>query len=178
MKIRKGYCAALLVCVVAALPIVAYPAESGNASQEVQKHAAIKRLMAVTGAQANQRELADNFTQQMISVLRANEAILTEHAISIIGNEVTAVVKEQLDDEVLQEKMYRIYAQYFTLEELEGLITFNESPIGKKANRIMPVLMRESMTAAQQWSTEIGPLLTRRVLQKLRESDVDLGKLK
>ncbi len=141
-----------------------------------QKVAAIRELMKITGAEANQAELTRTFTQQLISVLQANNVVLSERAISIIRSEVEKVVAEQLADEILQEKMYRIYARYFTLEELEGLIEFNRSPIGAKANRVMPLLLRESMTAAQQWSEEMGPTLSARVMQRLKDENIPVNR--
>ena len=72
--------------------------------------------------------------------------------------------------------MHRIYARYFTLEELNGLIAFNRSDIGRKANRVMPVLMRESMSAAQEWSEEIGPVISSRVQKRLAQEGIKIGR--
>ena len=94
----------------------------------------------------------------------------------MIADEVNLVVAEQLRKEVLQKKIYRIYAQYFTLKEIQGLTEFNRSEIGKKANQVMPILMRESMGAAQEWSEEIGPVLSARVIKKLEAEGVTIGR--
>lgn len=109
-----------------------------------QKAVAIKKLLEITGAQANRQELTRTFTQQ-------------------------------LKDKILQAKMYKIYARYFTLEDIEGLIEFNETPIGIKANRIMPILMQESINAAQQWSEEVGPIMSDRVMKRLKAEGVLIG---
>ena len=71
--------------------------------------------------------------------------------------------------------MYRIYDRYFTKQEIQGLIAFNRSTIGIKANRVMPVLMRESMSAAQEWSEEIGPLLSKKVTKRLKKEGITIG---
>ena len=115
------------------------------------------------------------FSQQMISVLQANNTDLTPRSMEIIRSEVDAVVAEQLRNELLQQKMYRIYARYFTLKELQGLIEFNRSDIGRKASQVMPVLMRESMSAAQSWSEEIGPVLSTRVRKRLEQEGITIG---
>lgn len=140
------------------------------------KRAAIKALLTVTGAEANRQQLTRTFTQQLISVLQANNTRLTPEMADIIEEEVDIMVGQQLEAELLQEKMYAIYDRYFTLEDIEALIAFNQSPIGIKANRVMPVLMRESMLAAQQWSEEIGPELSDRVRQRLAEEGVEIGR--
>lgn len=141
-----------------------------------KKVEAIRELMRITGAQANRQELTNTFTQQLISVLQANNTTLDAGAVELIRGEVDAVVAEQLEKGLLQGRMYRIYARYFTLEELEGLIAFNRSDIGRKANRVMPLLMRESMSAAQAWSVELGPELTKRVQSRLAEHGISVGR--
>jgi hypothetical protein len=140
------------------------------------KAQAIRELLKVTGAQADREQLTRTFTQQLISVLQASNTTLPPGSVQIITKEVDLVVAEQLRNEVLQMKMYRIYARYFTLEEIQGLTEFNRSEIGRKANRVMPILMRESMSAAQEWSEEIGPTLSARVREKLEEQGVTIGR--
>ena len=140
------------------------------------KTQAIRELLRVTGAQADQEQLTRTFTQQLISVLQAGNTTLPPGSVQIISEEVGQVVAEQLRSEVLQMKMYRIYARYFTLEEIQGLTEFNRSEIGRKANRVMPILMRESTSAAQEWSEEIGPTLSARVRIKLEEEGVTIGR--
>lgn len=137
---------------------------------------AIRELLRMTGAEANRDQLTNTFTQQLISVLQANNTTLTDRTKTVIRAEVEAVVTEQLRNEKLQMKMHRIYARYFTLEELEGLIEFNKSPIGRKANQVMPVLMRESVSAAQSWSEEIGPIMSQRVKERLAQEGVSIGR--
>ena len=140
------------------------------------KAAAIRELLEVTGAEVDREQLARNFTQQMISVLQASNTTLPPGSAEIIAREVDQVIEEQLRNEVLQKKMYIIYARYFTLVEIQGLIEFNRSDIGRKANRVMPILMRESMSAAQTWSEEIGPVLSRRVREKLETEGITIGR--
>ncbi|MBL6691319.1 MAG: DUF2059 domain-containing protein [Pseudomonadales bacterium] len=138
------------------------------------KKAAIQELMAITGAEANRQQLTHTFTQQLITVLQANGISVNEQTTRIIRDEVKTVVDEQLENQRLQNKMYRLYARYFTLEEIEGLIAFNKSPKGTKANRVMPLLMRESMSAAQEWSEEIGPVISNRVRDRLTEQGISI----
>jgi hypothetical protein len=49
-----------------------------------------------------------------------------------------------------------IYAKHFTQAEIRQLIAFNETPIGKKTNDVMPVVELETMKAADEWGTTIG----------------------
>ena len=83
-------------------------------------------------------------------------------------------VQEAFSEESLQREIYPIYAKYFTLEELMGLIAFNKSPAGVKANRVMPQLMAESMQAAQIWSRTITPQISTRVLERFQKEGIQV----
>ena len=131
--------------------------------------------MEITGAKANQQALTQTFSRQMISVLQAGKTDITPDAIRIISEEVALMISQELAAERLQSRMYKLYARYFTLEELRGLIEFNSSPIGRKANRVMPVLLRESMSAAQAWSEDIAPEMSVRVKKRLEAEGYQVG---
>ncbi len=172
--IRAG---ALLWLGVMLMTPVAHGANATTAEAAIDpaKIEAIRELLEVTGAEANHEQLTQNFAQQMITVLEANNLPVTDRIRAMIREEVDRFIRDQLDREILQQKMYRVYARYFSLAELEGLIAFNKTEIGRKANRVMPILMRESMTAAQSWSVEIGPELSARVKQRLADEGIKLS---
>jgi hypothetical protein len=58
-----------------------------------------------------------------------------------------------------------IYEKYYTETDINQLITFYNSPIGKKMIATMPQIMQESMTAGQSW----GKQIRQRVLAQLKE---------
>jgi uncharacterized protein len=137
-----------------------------------EKLDAIRELMRVTNAQANRTDFAAAFAQQMLSILRTSNPDLSEKAVQIVTDEVTTMVNKELDDESLQLMIYPIYARYLTLEELEGLIKFNESAVGKRANQVMPKLMQESLEAAQAWAQMVGPKMSDKVLERFQEEGI------
>jgi hypothetical protein len=49
-----------------------------------------------------------------------------------------------------------IYDHNFTADEIRQLITFYESPIGKRLLEKQPVLLREGMALGQEWGARIG----------------------
>ncbi len=141
-----------------------------------EKLAAIRELMQITGAEINSDQFADAFTQQMLSVLKANNADVSELASQIVTEEIKVLVEEELQNESLQEQIYPIYARYFTLEELHGLVEFNRSAVGRKANKLMPKLMQESLDAAQTWSQQIGPKMSARVMKRFTEEGININR--
>lgn len=58
-----------------------------------------------------------------------------------------------------------IYAKYYTEEELDGLLQFYRSPLGKKTIAITPQVMQESMQVGSQW----GKQLAAKILRELNE---------
>ena len=53
------------------------------------------------------------------------------------------------------EMVIPIYERHFTHDEIEQLIAFYESPIGKKLIKVQPQITIESMTAGQEWAKEL-----------------------
>ena len=139
----------------------------------VEKVEAIRELMQVTGAGADQAELIRVFTQQMLSVLKLNSKDLPDTIDKIVEEEVTSVIQNELANESLQSLVYPIYARYFTTDELRSLAAFYKTPAGQKANRVTLELMQESRVAAQAWSQSIGPALSERVLLRLRNEGIE-----
>lgn len=97
--------------------MVAVP--SFGESISANKLTVFRELMEVTGAQIDRSEFAKAFIQQMNSVLRAKDPTLPDRVTMIVTEEVNSLIAEELDNEVLQHKIYPIYANHFALEELK-----------------------------------------------------------
>lgn len=48
------------------------------------------------------------------------------------------------------------YQKHLTLEDLDGLIAFYQTPVGKKYAQKTPVIMQESMQIGQEWGIKLG----------------------
>ncbi len=64
------------------------------------------------------------------------------------------MLKVSMDD--LVTKLIPVYKKYLTLEDVEGMIEFYNSPLGKKFAKNTPLIMQESMQVGQQWGMELG----------------------
>ena len=49
-----------------------------------------------------------------------------------------------------------VYSKYMSLEDLNELIKFYNTPTGKKYAKSTPLIMQESMQVGQQWGMKIG----------------------
>ena len=61
-----------------------------------------------------------------------------------------ALVREQLSWEQMRPMLLQIYGETFDAGEVEGLITFYESPTGRAFVAKMPMVMQKSMAINQQ----------------------------
>ena len=74
----------------------------------------------------------------------------------------TIVLKEDLTITAI---LVKIYNANFTVEELQKLITFYKSPVGRKVGRLYTKLSTESMIAGREW----GKLLSARLEEELKK---------
>jgi hypothetical protein len=59
-----------------------------------------------------------------------------------------------------------IYDKYYTEADIDQLITFYNSPIGKKSVELMPVIMQESMSVGQEWGKKIAEKIAKKLKDK------------
>ena len=119
----------------------------------VSKRADIKRLMEMTDVS----NLGMQIMNRMIFTMKQGRSETHEKFWTDFMAEVNP---NDLIDMIIP-----IYDKYFTHEEIEQLIAFHESPIGKKMIKVQPQIMMESMAAGEEW----GKKLVQKAMEKLRE---------
>lgn len=83
-------------------------------------------------------------------------------------------VSQQFWDDFIQEVkaddivnlIIPIYDKYYSENDIDLLILFYNSPIGKKTIEMMPVITKESMAAGQIWGAEIGKKVRQQLTEK------------
>lgn len=171
--ILAGLAAGLIVCAAVAAPaqtlgeVQAKIKKEDAAREALQKD--IEHLLEVSGSSQLAVQVASTLSGQILDQLRSNPSI-PPRAID--------VAKEVLDEEFkkafaapdgLMAGIVRVYARHFTAEDVKALVEFYDTDIGKKLVATMPVLMQESMQAAQQWSTRETPRIGRVLNDRLRK---------
>lgn len=61
-----------------------------------------------------------------------------------------------------------VYAKHFEEAELDALIEFYASPVGKKTIEKLPLITAESMAAGQVW----GESIAKRAIEKLKAAGI------
>lgn len=72
----------------------------------------------------------------------------------------------QIKAEDLVNLIIPIYDKYYTEEDIDQLIGFYKSPIGKKVIETLPQITQESMLAGQAWGKQIGESVVEELKRK------------
>ncbi len=75
---------------------------------------------------------------------------LPEAAITEISEEANAFAERAMPWAEIKPELVAFYADEFTVDDLEQLIVFYESPVGRKATEKLPVLMQKGMDLAME----------------------------
>jgi uncharacterized protein len=127
---------------------------SANA-QSTSKNEKIKQLLELTGSGKMGIQVMD----QMISNFKSSHSGVNEQFWEDFKKEVKA--------EDFENMIFPIYDKYYTESDIDQLIVFYNSPIGKKMIATMPQVMQESMAAGQKLGKEIAE----KFQAKLKEKD-------
>ncbi len=122
-------------------------------AQNDTKTTKIKQLLELTGS----GNLGIQMMDQMIKTFKNSYSSVNDKFWDDFKNEINA---NDIENMILP-----IYDKYYTENDIDQLITFYNSPIGKKMIQTMPSVMQETMAAGQNWGREIGE----KVLAKLKE---------
>lgn len=155
-RMLLGICL-LGACLVAAGTAAAQPppAAAPPPGTELQARMdAARRLMAVTGAAALAGQMVDAVGQQLIAhLVQANPGREAE---------VRAIVAELLLPEFrarigeLEEPSIRIWSDAFTAAEMEEIMAFYATPVGRKALALMPELATRSTQLGMAWGQRVA----------------------
>ena len=94
--------------------------------------------------------------------------------LSEIMHKLGAEMKSSRRKQELYEKIARIYAKHFTTEEMNKLIAFYETPVGRKFVQKMPEVMMESQRAGMEWGRSIAQDLFKRAKEEAKKKGIDL----
>ncbi|HYE48363.1 MAG TPA: DUF2059 domain-containing protein [Azospirillaceae bacterium] len=104
-----------------------------------------RKLIEKTGAAVVGQQIASTINQQIVQNMKqANparsvevEAFVTDFYMPVLREEIPAMMEE----------MAKIYARHFTAADLRQIITFYDSPLGRKMLRVTPQIMQQATTA-------------------------------
>lgn len=114
---------------------------------------AARATIAAVGATANfdaiLPTIAGQIKEQLIQATPNYEAVITE----IVDAQAIEIAARRSN---LEQEAAKVYAQTFTVEELNAITAFYGSPVGKKLLENGPIAQRELAKAADIWATGIS----------------------
>lgn len=90
-------------------------------------------------------------------------------------NEIFDIYEKEFSWEKLKDDYIKIYAGTFNEKELQGLVDFYNSPLGKKIIAKQPELMRQSMQVMQKQLRVIIPKIKQKV-EELKKAEMQKRK--
>lgn len=133
----------------------AAPAPTANASGiDPAKEAAIRRLFEVGGTKDSVKQLMNGMTDTMKPMLESSLPP-GEYRAQLIELFFQRFLSKFSSDQLL-EMAIPIYDKHFSVEEIDGLTKFYQTPLGKKAISVLPQIVLETQAAGRQMGEVIG----------------------
>jgi len=132
----------------------AAPAAKPGTAIDSAKDAAIRKLFEVMGTKDAMRQVIASMSGTIRPVLESSlpRGEYRAQLIDLFFQRLQ--VKLRVDD--LLELAIPIYDKYFSLEDIDGLTKFYQTPLGKKAISVLPQVLLEAQAAGKKLGQEMG----------------------
>ncbi len=99
------------------------------------------------------------------------ETDLSDEELQAIFETTSAILNEEMAPAIdgLIDGMTPIYAEVYTLEELEGVVAFYKTPVGRSFLSKQSEVVEKSMTVSTQWAQETMPGVLARAMPRIEE---------
>jgi len=114
----------------------------------------ILKLLRVSGT--------DKLTEQMMPMMIQQ----FQQIIPNIPNIFWVKVIEKMNSDDLLYACIPIYDKYYTHDEIKQLITFYESPLGRRLVEVTPLLTQETMAVGQEWGEKLGQEIVNELIKE------------
>ena len=155
MKSRTAPAIAAIVLGLGIRPSAAQPASAPPVSS---KEAKIRELLELTG----EAKLGAQVVTEMFGSFRKS--------LPDVPAEFWDEFQKDIHPEDLEELIVPIYGKHFQESEIQGLLDFYRTPLGKKVIQELPAITSESFSAGQQW----GRGLAEKAIKRLKEKGYKL----
>ena len=133
------------ITIISALFFITFGLSFGQTDTEFK--AKLKSMFEVSGSE----ETYQTVIKQMISMYKQQFNNVPEETWDDLEKEF---LKTSMDD--LVDMLVPVYSRHLTLDDIQKIIEFYQTPVGKKYAEKTPLIMQESMQVGQQWGMKIG----------------------
>ena len=162
---------------ILAVGIAALLTVNGSAAENLlpDKKADIKKLLEVTGSLKIAKNMSEAVVNQMSRALKQARPDVPPETFDIIHDEVNKTISEAMVAKGgFIDLMIVLYHRYYTHADIKGLLAFFQSPLGRKASSLGPVMSQEGFAIGQRWGESLGPIIDRRVRARIRDKGIEI----
>jgi hypothetical protein len=127
-------------------------------ADEVSKTAKIEEFMQVAQLDRMVKVMLDQMKNmqagQLAQMSASGEDRERQEAVQ---RKTMALIAERMSFDKIKPLYVKVYAETFTEEELDGMLSFYKSPAGKAMMEKMPQMMARMMPLMQQWMADMKP---------------------
>lgn len=125
----------------------------GQETTTLDRRDQVKKLLDVTGALTVGRSMSAAAAKQMTDRIKKARPNIPADTVDEIANEVNRTISNALVAEGgLVDLLSSVYAKYFSDEEINALISFYETPLGKKVATLTPRITQEAFAIGQRFA--------------------------
>jgi uncharacterized protein len=119
------------------------------------KDAAIRHLLDITGVSKEGENIAAGWTSNVHDVMSKSRAIPPDQLPKFMDT-FTTKFNAGAPPNAVTDAMVAIYARHFSMEDIQGVTKFYESPLGQRMVKEMPDVSKESQTAGMQMDQKVA----------------------
>jgi hypothetical protein len=140
------------------------------AAIDPEKDAAIRRLFEVQGTKDTMKQVVGSMSEAVRPLLESSlpQGEYRAQLLDLFFQKFQA----KMNVDQLLELAIPIYDKYFSLEDIEGLTKFYQTPLGKKTISVLPQVLIETQAAGRKYGEEAG----RQAMIEVLEEHPDLKK--
>jgi len=138
------------------------PQASPAAGIDPAKAAAIKQLLDLAGGTATINQVMDGMQQNMKSSMSniLPPGDYREKLVDLFFEKF----RSEANTQQLLDIAAQVYDKYLTMDDIQGLIKFYSTPLGKKTLTILPKVTIEVQSQGMKWGQNLGQKAMREVL--------------
>jgi hypothetical protein len=145
---------AIALFLLAAAPSArAQPAAAPPAEQQARLDAA-QRLMAATGAIGMATQMLAGMQAQLIALLGQMNPGKHAEVQSLVTDVLLPEFRMRLGE--LEEPIKLIWAEAFTIAEMDELVAFYGTPLGRKALSVVPQIAQQAQAVGMAWGQRVA----------------------
>ena len=161
-------------CIMIFLLFAAGPAKAEVKPIDPSKIQEIKKLLDLIRLEEVVMLTAENTLERFFPILKEataqNNQAVSETVFAILKGTTLSLVKRQISAKGgLMDRVVPLYDKHYTIDEIQALIQFYETPLGKKVTALRPAIANEIMVVAEEWINFLKPLLVKALARSLEK---------